>query len=80
MEVADAQPCAVCGAERQIIHREWVPKRLRGSVASVFRLPNGHVHGPEAPIAARGTSLQAIGSASFCAMIAFAMSVARTQR
>jgi len=26
MEVAGTQPCAVCGAERQIIHREWVPR------------------------------------------------------
>jgi hypothetical protein len=26
MDTIDRQPCAVCAAERQIIHREWIPK------------------------------------------------------
>ena len=26
MEMAELQPCVVCGVERRIIHREWAPK------------------------------------------------------
>ena len=54
MEVAERQPCAACGIDRQVIHREWLPSgyeiqslecpACRTVVRMVRKHPSGRRH------------------------------------